>query len=103
MFPSNFNASQKKSSRMFRVISSNCKVKFALSGIQLKISRHNKRKLGLTIRPENNQEKRLRNDADTRISRQGFENNYYNSVHMLKKMEESISIISRRRKNNDAF
>ena len=73
-----------------------------MSGIQLKINRHNKRKLGLTIRPENSQEKRFRNDTDTRISRQGFENNYCNSVHMLKKMEESISIISRR-KNNDAI
>lgn len=74
-----------------------------MSGIQLKISRHNKKKLALLTRPENNQEKRFRNDTDTRISRQGFENNYYNSVHMLKKMEESISIISRRKKNNDAI
>ena len=88
---------------MFRVISSNYNLKFTLSGIQLKISRYNKRKLGLTIRPENNQEKRFRNDTDTRISRQGFENNYYNSVHMLKKMEESISLISRRIKNNETF
>ena len=104
VFPSNFNVSQKKKLKNVQSkikISSNYKVKFTLSGIQLKISRHNKRKLGL-IRPENNQEKRFRNDTDTRISRQGFENNYYNSPY-VEKDGGNHKHNKQKKKNNNAI